>query len=120
MKIKIVFFTIAAVLFAQLAAAEVRNCDTTSTSEETYKSVTMRLTFITGVSAQKTYESIAVPEESPIIGTFPAEYVARAMVKAKYSEHANCWKVRPPLYVDGVYSGVAGCEKFSCNLIEKF
>lgn len=112
---------IAATVFTSVGmTANLPQCDATSTSKVNYESDTMRVTYTTGEIARQTYESLNVAEEAPKPGTFPEDYVQKALILAKYTESATCWKIQPPSYTHGQYTGVADCQNFSCNLIEKF
>ncbi|MBN8538671.1 MAG: hypothetical protein J0M15_16600 [Deltaproteobacteria bacterium] len=112
---------ISALSFSKFAHAdELQQCDTTSSSQVSYESESRKITSISGEIAREAYTSLQVTEEAPTAGTFPEDYLAKAIISAKYSDTKACWKIQIPSYLNGTYTGPSNCLSYSCNLIEKF
>jgi len=111
-------------VFASTAFADAPACTPEPDKSEVQRDDEFcKVTHISGDIARIKYESLSVEAVSPKPNTFPQKYLDEAIILAKYTDGAVCWKIQRPLYhmVDGewVYMRPDSCAHFSCNLIEK-
>lgn len=104
------------ILSVTAEASSMKQCDPTSKSEVSYESETVRVTFIQGDIAKKTWDklSVEIVDDSARFGD------SVYSVKGKYSPSLNCWQVLPNKYVNGQLVGPSDCLHYSCNIIERF
>lgn len=109
------YFLVSALSFLGLNAHALEQCDSTSKSEVSYDSESIKITQVSGDLAMEFWRTLDVESTEVKPGTGDFGYNA----KAKYSENLNCWNYQPRQYVNGVEVGPSNCEVYTCNVIER-
>jgi len=101
-------------------AAEISSCaDDVSKIETVYSNEDMVVKFATGAIAEAKFAAMSQKEEAPRANTFPEDYLARAVIVAKYGPEQACWKIQAPVTLDGKPAGVRQCYSYSCNIVSR-
>jgi hypothetical protein len=119
---KCFIFAFLVLTFTYQAFAEVPDCTPEPDSTEVREDEVCRITYIKGSIAKVKWDALSAPEVAPRPNTFPQDYINTAVILAKYTDGAVCWKIQRPLYymINGqqVYQGPQQCVHYNCNLIE--